>query len=372
MSRCWLDLADSRNGTSEEAGFVNILKTNAIATALLTAASSFALAEVPHENTIPVSVENFARAESDLYMSRTVQDGGFGKFVHNRTPTEIDKQAVIRMNRDTLYSAAVFDLDAGPVTITLPNAGKRFMSMQVISGDHYVPLVVYGPKPVTLTRDTVGTRYMMAAVRTLVDPSDPQDLAEVHNLQDGITVSQKDVGTFEVPPWDEAEQKTIRDALLVLASATEGFRHAFGAKGRVDPIRHLIATAAGWGGNPDRDATYLSFTPAQNDGTTVYKLKVRNVPVSAFWSVSVYNSEGYFEKNPYDAYSLNGITAKKDPDGTVTVQFGDCDGRIPNCLPTMPGWNYTVRLYRPRAEILDGQWKFPEAQAIEFTSRALQ
>jgi hypothetical protein len=29
----------------------------------------------------------------------------------------------------------------------------------------------------------------------------------------------------------------------------------------------------------------------------------------------------------------------------------------------MPGWNYTVRLYRPRAEILNGTWKFPEAQA---------
>jgi hypothetical protein len=51
---------------------------------------------------------------------------GFGEFYHNRIPTSIDDQTVIRMNRDTLYSAAVFDLDAGPVTITLPDAGKRF------------------------------------------------------------------------------------------------------------------------------------------------------------------------------------------------------------------------------------------------------
>jgi hypothetical protein len=41
-----------------------------------------------------------------------------------------------RTNRDTLYSFAIFDLDAAPVTITLPNAGKRFMSMQGISQDH--------------------------------------------------------------------------------------------------------------------------------------------------------------------------------------------------------------------------------------------
>jgi hypothetical protein len=97
-----------------------------------------------------------------------------------------------------------------------------------------------------------------------------------------------------------------------------------------------------------------------NDGKTVYKLRVKNVPVNAFWSVSVYNAAGYFEKNPYNAYSLNNITAKKGPDGAITIQFGGCDGKIPNCLPTVPGWNYTVRLYRPRAAILDGKWKFPD------------
>jgi hypothetical protein len=44
------------------------------------------------------------------------------------------------------------------------------------------------------------------------------------------------------------------------------------------------------------------------------------------------------------------ITAKKDSDGGVTIQFGGCDGKIPNCLPITEGWNYTVRMYRPRAE----------------------
>jgi hypothetical protein len=48
---------------------------------------------------------------------------------------------------------------------------------------------------------------------------------------------------------------------------------------------------------------------------------------------------------------------------SITVQFGGCDGKIPNCLPIMPGWNYTVRLYRPRPEILNGTWKFPEAES---------
>jgi hypothetical protein len=130
----------------------------------------------------------------------------------------------------------------------------------------------------------------------------------------------------------------------------------------VDPVRHLIVTATGWGLNPDKDAMYLNVVPSKNDGTTIYKLRVKDVPVDGFWSVSVYNAEGYFVKNASDAYTFNNITAKKDADGSVTIQFGGCDGKVENCLPITKGWNYMVRLYRPRKEILDGTWKFPKAQ----------
>jgi hypothetical protein len=334
-------------------------------TLFVLAALAVAHAQSPAGAPIPVTIDNFARAESDLYMGNFVKEaGGVGRFGNNREPASIDNQTVIRLNRDTLYSFGVFDLDAGPVKVTMPDAGKRFMSMQVISEDHYVPAVYYGAGSHTLTRKNVGTRYVVAGVRTLVDPNDPADLDAVHKLQDAIKVSQSNPGKFEVPNWDPASQKAIRDALLILAKYAGGFAHAFGMRAEVDPVRHLIGTAAGWGGNPDRDATYLSFSPAKDDGNTVYKLTVKDVPVDAFWSVSVYNAAGYFEKNPYNAYSLNNITAKKDADGAVTIQFGGCDGKIPNCLPIMKGWNYTVRLYRPRPEILNGKWKFPEAQPI--------
>ncbi len=329
--------------------------------ALWTLCANGAFAQSPSASTVPVTVDNFVRAESDLYFRGLLKDsGGIGKFLHRREPARIDNQTVIRLNRDTLYSSAVFDLDAGPVTITLPDTGKRFMSMQVINEDHYVPEVAYGKGSYTLTRDKIGTRYVAVAIRTLVDPANPKDVEEVHGLQDAIKVSQKAIGTFEAPDWDQASQKKVRDALLVLGSTIPDFKKAFGTKADVDPVRHLIGSAAAWGGNPDKDAIYLNVTPAKNDGTTVYKLDVKNVPVDGFWSVSLYNAEGYYEANSYDAYSINSITGKTNPDGSITVQFGGCDGKIPNCLPIMKGWNYTVRLYRPRSEIQEGKWKFPE------------
>lgn len=334
-----------------------------IVSVLASGATGSAQAQSPAGGPVSVTIDNFKRAESDLYFSRIVQDSGdTGKFLHRREPAQIDDQTVIRLNRDTLYSSAIFDLDAGPVTVTLPDGGKRFMSMQIISEDHYVPEVVYGKGSYTLTKDKVGTRYVAAAIRTLVDPGNPKDIEQVHALQDAIKVAQMATGKFEAPNWDQASQKKMRDALLVLAATIPNFSKAFGTKAEVDPVRHLIGTAAGWGGNPDKDATYLNITPAKNDGTTVYKLTVKDVPVDAFWSVSLYNADGYYEKNPYDAYSINSITGKKSTDGSIAIQFGGCDGKIPNCLPIMKGWNYTVRLYRPRAEILSGKWKFPEPQ----------
>ena len=312
----------------------------------------------------PVTVDTFVRAETDRYLAANAAEaGGVGKFRHAREPASVDNQTVIRLNRDTLYSFAVFDLAAGPVTIAMPNAGKRFMSMMIADQDHYVPTVIYDSKPHTLTQKNIGTRYAFVAIRTLVNPNDPKDLAEVHRLQDAIKVSQKAVGKLELPNWDPKSLGEIRDALLGLAKHSSSFAGSFGARGKVDSIHHLIGTAAGWGGNPDKDASYAAFNPPKNDGKTVYKLNVpKNVPVEAFWSISLYNGKGYFEKNPYNAYSVNDITAKKNADGSVTVQFGGCDGKIPNCLPITEGWNYTVRMYRPRPEILRGRWKFPEAQ----------
>lgn len=314
---------------------------------------------------VTVTVDNFIRAESDLYFSNMVKEGSFGKFTHRREPAAIENQTVIRLNRDTLYSSAVFDLQAGPVTVTLPDPGNRFMSMMVVNQDHYVQEVVYGAGPRTLTREKAGTRYALVGIRTLVDPANPGDVKQVHALQDALKAEQPGgPGIFEVPAWDAASQKKVRDALLVLASTKTGFEKAFGTKEQVNPINHLIGTAAGWGGNPDRDATYLNFTPAKNDGTTPYKVVVKDVPVDAFWSISVYNKDGYFEKNEENAYSVNNLTAKKAADGSVTVLFGGTPGATANHIPITSGWNYTVRLYRPRAEILDGTWKFPEPQPL--------
>jgi hypothetical protein len=329
----------------------------------LVVASSVASAQTTPSSAELVTVENYNRAQTDVNFAGVVKNGGFGKFRHGRELAPPVQQGIVRPNRDTLYSFAVFDLDAGPVTITLPDAGKRFMGMQVVNQDQYTPATYYGVGTHALTREMIGTRYAIAVVRFLVDFSNKEDVRQVHALQDAIKSSQEWPGKFEIPNWDEASLKKVQAALLLLGTTVSDTRRMFGAnENEIDPVRHLIGSAMLWGGYPEKDALYLPITPAQNDGSTIHNLRVGDVPVDGFWSLTVYNSEGYLQPNQYNVYSVSSITAKKSPDGSVAIQLGGCDGKIQNCLPITPGWNYTVRLFRPRAEILDGTWSFPLAQ----------
>jgi len=191
----------------------------------------------------------------------------------------------------------------------------------------------------------------------------PNDLRPAHRLQDSIRISQASRGTFAVPNWDRASLDMVRGGLEVLGSVG-GTSVMFGGKEDVDPVSHLIGTAIGWGGNPRAAALYESVFPRANDGVTAHALTVKDVPVEGFWSISVYNANGYFEKNAVGAYAVNSLAAHPGPDGSVTVRFGGCQPDTENFLPIMPGWNYTVRMYRPAKALLDGSWTFPAAEPV--------
>src|SRR5262245_26237911 len=308
-----------------------------------------------------VSPDNFARAETDMYFSRFSQ-GHVGMLLHHREPANADNQKVVRDNPNVLGTVAVFDLDAGPVTLTMPDGGDRFISLMVTNEDHYTA-TTYDAGAHVLTRDGQGTRYVFVAIRILVDPGDPADVAAVDALQDAIGLDQPGgPGTFEVPDWDPVSQKKVRDALIALNDTMRDSKRMFGTREQTDPVRHLIGTAVGWGGNNEADAFYAFRLPERNDGTTAYEVTFRDLPIDSWWGISVYNAEGYFEKNDRDIYTVNSITAVPNADGSFTVRFGGYGAQ--NMLPIFPGWNWAVRLYRPHQEVLDGSWVFPEAEPV--------
>lgn len=310
-----------------------------------------------------VNVDNFVRAETHrMFADIQLAAGGVGRFRHNREPASIDEQTVIRLNRDTLYSFAIVDL-AQPATLSLPDAGERYISAMIVSEDHYVPEVLHTAGEHELSREKYGSRYVLVAVRILVDPTDANDVAEVGTLQDQTVITPGSSEPFVSPDYDTASLDATREGLLALAKGLDAFDRTFGTREEVDPVRHLIGCAAGWGGLPTSEATYVGVDPATDPGR--YELTLVDVPVDAFWSVSVYNAAGYFEPNDKGLYTVNSVTGVPNDDGSITVRFiPDTSGDIPpNAIVTPEGWNFLIRLYRPRPEILDGTWTPPGLKA---------
>jgi hypothetical protein len=308
---------------------------------------------------IHVNTDNFTRAETDrMFADIQKSAGGVNSFRHNREPAAIDEQTVIRLNRDTLYSFVVVDVSAG-ATLTLPDAGGRYLSAMVLDDHHFVRAVLHDAGDYDLTEFVPGSTHALVAVRTLVDPQSADDVAAVAEIQDAIGLEAGSAVEFASPEYDKASLDATRSALLALAAGMSGFDRTFGGPDEVDPVHHLIGTAAGWGGLPTSEASYVGVAPELPVGS--FDLTMRDVPVDAFWSVSVYNAEGYFEPNPENSYSVNSVTGEPDEDGAITVRFrpsGEAD--VPNGIPVPEGWNYLIRLYRPRAEFRDGSWTVPD------------
>ena len=317
----------------------------------------------PNDTSLKVTAHNYVRAETDFQMRGYIEKFDcFGNFVHVREPYDVNNQVTVRGNRDTIYSCGVFDLNT-PLNVTLPDTKGRYQSLMIASQDHSIRLV-YSPQEVTMTKDDVGTRYACVVIRTFMDPNNEADVKAAHQLQDAIRIEQVDKGRFEVPEWKKDEVEEIRNKVMVVASTVGDASKMFGVKEELDPVYWMLGAAIGWGGLPGKAAMYAIKVPEKNDGTTAYALTVKDVPVDAFWSVTLYDNKGWMPVNKYNAYSFNNVTAQKSEDGSITIHFGD-DPNHPNYLPIVPGWNYIVRMYRPREEILNGTWVFPNPEPVE-------
>lgn len=237
------------------------MKTNIITlimTGAFTLTSAYAQTDPTGETKAPIvvnvvnvdNVDNFNKAQTDFEFAGIIKLSGINQVHSNRTPTPIDKQNVIRMNRDTLYSLGVIDISQG-ATVTLPNSGKRYMSLMVINNEGYVNEVYYGAGAYELTMEKFETPYVGVVIRTLANPEDAADLAIAHKLQDQIQISAGSDQPFVVPNYDQASYQATLDAILELAKGLKRFTQTFGSKADVDPVHFLIGNASAWGGLPD-------------------------------------------------------------------------------------------------------------------------
>ena len=310
-----------------------------------------------------VTDENYGQAESEIIIANYIKriagptgTNGVGQWMHSREGADPKDRTVMRINFDTVYSFLILDLTE-PATLTMPETDGRYQSAWVITDEHYNPMAFVEPGTYTLTQENVGRRYAIVVVRTQVNAMDPDDLGVVHALQEQLKIEQKDTGSFTPSGnWELEEVLAMRSRHQKIAQ-DEGITSEvmFGKKGEVPLKEHNAGTAMGWGGLTPERAVYPAIF---SDSTEPQTLTLKEVPAGAFWSVTVYDAEGYPQG---DSYNINSAFAVADEDGSYTIHFGG-DTNAVNYMNIFEGWNIALRIYEPTEAYFNGDWEMPELE----------
>jgi len=305
--------------------------------------------------------ENFGLAESQMIFAKYVKDiaavtntNGVGVFMHNKKAADPKDKTVVRINFDTKYSIAILDLKE-EATLTMPETNGRYQSAWFITEEHYNPMAINTPGTYKITQEDMGSRYIMLVIRTQVNMTDPEDLAKVSSLQDQLQLTQNDRGSYVITNnWDRAEVLKMRKKYQkITAEKNITSNLMFGEKGETTLENHNAGVSTGWGGMTARQAVYPNFQPKNSNPAT---LALKDVPVDAFWSITVYDQEGWVVG---EHFNVNSSFAKANEKGEYIIHFGG-DNKADNYLDTFEGWNFILRMYQPTVPYFDGTWTVPE------------
>jgi hypothetical protein len=303
------------------------------------------------------------------------------------------EDVVVRMNNDTFYKQAFADLSEGPVVLTSKASDPdRFSSFQLMD-DHNINfrniirpngkyVLYHGKPPSSADGELIESPSNLVSVIVRVeikDPQDPNDVAKAEAVHRGIGISGPTITAIKpLALLSEFDTETVKaaEAQIDEAMKTVPFREMVAGPGDVPgKVSYLLlATGAkhGWGGPVPSHSAYEAFFSDANGNTLIgadgpYTLTTDSPPVSAFWSVTIYDtSTGRFFDNPNDRYHINNTMATKNEDGTVTFLFKTkCAKADVNCLHVPKGaFDIAARYYLPDKSIQTGAWTMPKPKKL--------
>jgi hypothetical protein len=317
-------------------------------------------------STKAVTLETFNRAETDrMFFNITQLTRGINKFFHFKELVPLDKQTVVRMNLDVLYSGAIVDVEKG-ATVTFPEIPKgRYASILLIDNDHYAPLVIYKSGKHKLPQDT---KYLGLAVRIQIfNPEDPAEIALVNKLQDQFTIESNSADEFPKPTWNKLSLDSLRVAYEKEFSTFDTYPDDWmGPRGTVNEQTRHLATAGAWGLFPNKDAAYINYNGGNLSGDKCYVATYTKPDVGAFWSFTIYGKDGFLKSTNS---VINASNVKYNKDGkTFTIHFGakdKCPINAKNRVDISDGWNFLVRAYLPGESVLNRTYKLPDVTEVK-------
>lgn len=174
--------------------------------------------------------------------------------------------------------------------------------------------------------------------------------------------------------------KQMEDKIPTLARVVNGWQintDTMGVYGNYY-LKRAIVAKIGLGANQPQDAVYpfLQADAEGNplDGASKYVIHVSKDevrPVNAFWSITMYDEQGFQVANKLNRFAIGDRDALKfNADGSLDIYIQsdspDSD-KESNWLPSPAKGKLgiTMRLYAPKAQVLDGSWVPPAVQKVQ-------
>jgi len=141
-------------------------------------------------------------------------------------------------------------------------------------------------------------------------------------------------------------------------------------------LKRAIIAQEGLGANLTEDAVYLQNlvdnTGQPLDGANTYTMhfdKAVLPPVAAFWSITLYDAEGFQVPNPINRFAVSSwMPFTYHADGSLDIYIQHESPGIDkeaNWLPApKDGFNLTMRLYAPKSEVINGKWNPPAVKRV--------
>ncbi|NVN83605.1 MULTISPECIES: DUF1254 domain-containing protein [unclassified Vibrio] len=314
----------------------------------------------------PVTTSNYVEAEVDISFANIFKTAGANEFRHDRNLIDLEQQPAVTMNLDTVYSFGIFYVPKGTVISMPESKDNRYQSAMILQSDHYIDQVFYGAGNHEIESQT---EFAAIVIRTQIDASDPADINYVNTLQDQIKVSfpeGTEVKEYEPRHWDMNSVDSIRAEYQVKAAQLPNFNETSGAHGTLDPEKQKMGVSVALGLLPPQDAMYL-YRDYSLSNDMCYSATYNEPGFNdlGFYSFTMYGSDKYLH---HGASNLNDRTIQKNEDGTFTLYFGSKElcGDVTNRLDTPTNnWYLGMRVYRAKADVIDGSYKLPIPTAID-------
>ena len=342
----------------------------------LVTATALALSSVALAGDFPVDFDAAGMSSDEYRFYETAPNfnhyanrlgDGVNKFTHMTTTVSVENQIVVRTNNDTLYSLAVVDTRKG-ATFTLPDTGNRYISAIVFDEYHYPYGMIHKPGEHKIE---VDTNYAFVLIRTAFDGSPEDTKYVVEQIQPIMVISAASETPYKMPA-DFVEKKPILDKinekLRAIGAKLDSYSELYSekAESKADPKAEwngLLATSVAWGIIPATESTFLMDDPKLGTDQC-FSAAYQVPPYGAFWSITVYDANGFLFSNTHSI--INDRNVKMNKDGTFTVSFGSAEqcGEVANRLDTTDGWNLLMRVYQADMDKL-AEYELPTIKQVK-------